>query len=170
MHVQNLHVIWLEDAVRQRAPPGGERPIFAQRAHLCARGHQQLCVSHRQLYRWPERGRAGARFDLDGGRAGGRFDLDGEHASGFFWASVTDAGEAEESDTRLPLSLATDEAATAQERARARAERKHRGKPFAEFIAQWQQVRPSDDKLKYYGDWPEPHAPGYQKPFWGLHD
>lgn len=104
------------------------------------------------------------------GGQGGRFDLDGEHASGFFWASVTDAGEAEESDTRLPLSLATDEAATAQERARARAERKHRGKPFAEFIAQWQQVRPSDDKLKYYGDWPEPHAPGYQKPFWGLHD
>lgn len=33
---------------------------------------------------------------------GGRFDGDGESAVGFFWGPFTDAGEAEETDTRLP--------------------------------------------------------------------
>jgi acetophenone carboxylase len=33
---------------------------------------------------------------------GARFDKDAEHANGFFWASVTDAGETEEMDMRLP--------------------------------------------------------------------
>jgi acetophenone carboxylase len=67
-------------------------------------------------------------------------------------------------------SLIVDLAATERDRAAARAERKQRGKPFSEFMAEWQALRPSDDKLKYYGDWPEPHAPGYAKAFWGLHD
>jgi acetophenone carboxylase len=65
-------------------------------------------------------------------------------------------------------SLLVDEAATQQERDRARAERKQRGKPFAAFMAEWQQLRPAADKLKYYGDWPEPRVPGYRQPFWGL--
>ena len=33
---------------------------------------------------------------------GGRFDGDGESAMGFFWGPFTDAGEVEETDTRLP--------------------------------------------------------------------
>jgi acetophenone carboxylase len=67
-------------------------------------------------------------------------------------------------------SLIVDDTATLRERQTAREERKQRGKPFAEFIAEWQQLQPSADKLKYYGDWPEPRVPAYQKAFWGLHD
>ena len=45
-------------------------------------------------------------FNLPGvanaGGGGARFDLDGLDASGFYWGPYTDAGEAEELDTRLP--------------------------------------------------------------------
>jgi N-methylhydantoinase B/oxoprolinase/acetone carboxylase alpha subunit len=58
--------------------------------------------------------------------------------------------------------------ATGEQRRLARLERLARGKPFAEFAAEWSKLRPGADKLKYYGDWPEPRAPGYDKPFWGL--
>jgi hypothetical protein len=34
-------------------------------------------------------------------------------------------------------------------------------------VAEWQTRRPSEDKLKYYGHWPEPRIPGYSNPFWG---
>ena len=33
---------------------------------------------------------------------GGRFDSDGEHALGFYWGPFTDAGEVEDTDSRLP--------------------------------------------------------------------
>jgi acetophenone carboxylase len=60
--------------------------------------------------------------------------------------------------------------ATTAARQHEREERKRRGKPFAEFIKQWQARRPSDDKLKYYGHWPEPRLERYEKPFWGIYD
>ena len=66
--------------------------------------------------------------------------------------------------------LEYDPEATVRERQRAREERKQRGKPFAEFIPAWLAQRPSEDKLKYYGHWPEPRVPGYEKSFWGLYD
>ena len=64
--------------------------------------------------------------------------------------------------------LTVDGPATEDDRDMARQERLKRGKPFAEFMEDWQKLRPSDDKLRYYGDWPEPNSPGYSKPFWGL--
>jgi acetone carboxylase, alpha subunit len=69
-----------------------------------------------------------------------------------------------------PASLEVDQQATATARRQARAERKQRGKPFGEFVAEWQTRRPSDDKLKYYGHWPEPRVAGYSNPFWGQYD
>jgi len=66
--------------------------------------------------------------------------------------------------------LEPDLAATEQERQRARQERKQRGKPFAEFIHHWLRQRPTADKLKYYGHYPEPRLEHYDKPFWGLYD
>ena len=66
--------------------------------------------------------------------------------------------------------LEPDLPATAREREQAREERRARGKPFAEFIRGWLAHRPTDDKLKYYGHWPEPRLPAYAKPFWGLYE
>jgi len=66
--------------------------------------------------------------------------------------------------------LEPDLEATARERERAREERKTRGKPFGEFIQAWLARRPSEEKLKYYGHWPEPRIERYDKPFWGLYD
>jgi N-methylhydantoinase B/oxoprolinase/acetone carboxylase alpha subunit len=61
-----------------------------------------------------------------------------------------------------------DVAATDEERRAARQERLSRGKPFAAFVEEWSQLRPSEDKLTYYGSWPEPNVESYTKPFWGL--
>jgi acetophenone carboxylase len=69
-----------------------------------------------------------------------------------------------------PATLTLDAAATERERQRAREERKQRGKPFAAFIEEWAAKRPTDDQLKYYGQWPEPRLAEYHKPFWGLYD
>ncbi|MBI4492296.1 MAG: hydantoinase B/oxoprolinase family protein [Chloroflexi bacterium] len=66
--------------------------------------------------------------------------------------------------------LEVDRAATERERQRARDERKQRGKPFAAFAQEWLAKRPSDDKLKHYGHWPEPRLERYDKPFWGLYE
>jgi N-methylhydantoinase B/oxoprolinase/acetone carboxylase alpha subunit len=63
-----------------------------------------------------------------------------------------------------------DPAGTEAEREAARAERLQRAVPFGEFIDGWLAQKPSEDKLTYYGDWPEPGAPGYDKPFWGKFD
>ena len=61
-----------------------------------------------------------------------------------------------------------DVAATDEQRSAARQERLSRGKPFAAFVEEWSQLRPSEDKLTYYGSWPEPNVETYTKPFWGL--
>jgi acetone carboxylase alpha subunit len=64
--------------------------------------------------------------------------------------------------------LKVDLDATDEERRAAREERKANGKPFDAFVAEWSQLRPSEDKLTYYGSWPEPNVETYTKPFWGL--
>ena len=69
-----------------------------------------------------------------------------------------------------PETLTPDLPATARERELAREERRARGKPFAEFIQDWLAQWPTDDKLKYYGHWPEPRIERYTKAFWGLYD
>jgi len=67
-------------------------------------------------------------------------------------------------------SLIADLPATERRRQEMRKERLRRGKPFAEFTQEWSKKKPSEDKLKYYGHWPEPMVVAYQKPFWGLYD
>ena len=62
-----------------------------------------------------------------------------------------------------------DAAATERRRAAMRRERLRKGKPFSEFIRGWQRKKPPAAILKYYGAWPEPRVPGYDKPFWGLY-
>ncbi|TAN26561.1 MAG: hypothetical protein EPN30_04280 [Actinomycetota bacterium] len=61
-----------------------------------------------------------------------------------------------------------DDEATLADRQLAREERKRRGMPFEKFIAEWSKLRPSEEKLRFYGEWPEPNAPGYSRLFWGL--
>jgi N-methylhydantoinase B/oxoprolinase/acetone carboxylase alpha subunit len=63
--------------------------------------------------------------------------------------------------------LTVDVAATDAERRAARQDRLSRGKPFEAFVEEWSQLRPSEDKLTYYGSWPEPNVDSYTKPFWG---
>jgi acetophenone carboxylase len=60
-----------------------------------------------------------------------------------------------------------DDDATAKKRARMRRDRLRKAKPFDAFVADWRKKKPKDDIIAYYGDWPEPRAPGYDKPFWG---
>jgi acetophenone carboxylase len=55
-----------------------------------------------------------------------------------------------------PDTLRVDQAATAAAREAERARRKERGKPYAEFEAEWLQKRPAPDIIKRYGDWPNP--------------
>jgi N-methylhydantoinase B/oxoprolinase/acetone carboxylase alpha subunit len=62
-----------------------------------------------------------------------------------------------------------DVVATAERRAAVRRERLARGKPFDEFIAGWLAKRPPADIVEYYGHFPEPRVPGYDKPFWGQY-
>lgn len=49
-----------------------------------------------------------------------------------------------------------DLAATSDRRAELRAERLQRGKPYAEFMAEWSRRRPPADALRYYGEFPVP--------------
>lgn len=60
--------------------------------------------------------------------------------------------------------------ATEVRRAAMRRERLARGKPFDAFMAEWKTKKPPSDILTYYGEWPEPRVPGYDKPFWGIYD
>ena len=62
-----------------------------------------------------------------------------------------------------------DAAATERLRARTRAQRLRRGKPFDEFMKRWRRRRPPSAILEYYGHWPEPRRAGYEAPFWGLY-
>ena len=63
-----------------------------------------------------------------------------------------------------------DMVATEQRRAEMRKERLAAAKPFAEFVDGWRRLRPPDKIIAYYGEYPEPRVPGYQKAFWGLYD
>jgi acetophenone carboxylase len=60
--------------------------------------------------------------------------------------------------------------ATQAAREREGQRRRSRGRPFAEFIGDWLAQRPPAEELRYYGEWPEPHVAGYDKPFWGLYE
>ena len=51
-------------------------------------------------------------------------------------------------------SLIVDEDATRDARQAHRARRLERGRPYAEFIADWERRLPPDDALKYFGEWP----------------
>jgi acetophenone carboxylase len=54
--------------------------------------------------------------------------------------------------------LRLDPAKTASLREEARAERKRRGKRFAEFEAEWLKLRPGEQAIKYYGSYPYPNS------------
>ena len=66
--------------------------------------------------------------------------------------------------------LAVDFAATEAQRSEERRARIARGKRFDDFIGGWLAQKPKEHLLTYYGDWPDPRVPGYDKPFWGEHD
>jgi acetophenone carboxylase len=53
-----------------------------------------------------------------------------------------------------PETLIVDEAGTAELRRTHRARRLENGRPFSEFIAEWEQRRPPEEVLKYFGEWP----------------
>ncbi len=53
-----------------------------------------------------------------------------------------------------PETLIVDEAATAELRRAQRARRLQHARPFSEFIAEWEQRRPPEQVLKYFGEWP----------------
>jgi acetophenone carboxylase len=50
---------------------------------------------------------------------------------------------------------AVDHEATSRARDEERADRLRRGRPFAEFAAEWSQLRPPDEILEVYGSWPD---------------
>jgi acetophenone carboxylase len=52
--------------------------------------------------------------------------------------------------------LRLDPAKTTELREEARVERKRRGKPYAEFEAEWLKLRPSEQAIKHYGMYPYP--------------
>ncbi len=62
-----------------------------------------------------------------------------------------------------------DEAATAARRDEIRRERLAAARPFNEFVSEWRKKRPPAKVIAYYGDFPDPRAPGYDKPFWGMY-
>ena len=62
-----------------------------------------------------------------------------------------------------------DTEATELLRAKERSARIARGKSFDDFIEGWLSQKPKAELLKYYGEWPDPRVPGYDKPFWGDH-
>jgi N-methylhydantoinase B/oxoprolinase/acetone carboxylase alpha subunit len=50
--------------------------------------------------------------------------------------------------------LMVDDKGTSELRQEHRARRLERARPYAEFIADWEQRRPPDEVLKYFGEWP----------------
>jgi len=52
--------------------------------------------------------------------------------------------------------LRLDKEGTERLRAEARAERKKKGKSYAEFEAEWLKLRPPDQAIKYFGTYPHP--------------
>lgn len=55
-----------------------------------------------------------------------------------------------------PETLRVDKEATERRRAEEREDRKRRGKPYAEFIKEWEKKRPPENILHLYGNWPNP--------------
>ncbi|MCZ7661773.1 MAG: hydantoinase B/oxoprolinase family protein [Thermoleophilia bacterium] len=62
---------------------------------------------------------------------------------------------------RDPESLTVDEAATAALRDRERQARLERGRPYAEFVKDWETQRPPAEALRFYGSWPAPSPADY---------
>ena len=62
-----------------------------------------------------------------------------------------------------------DLAATEKKRASMRRERLRKARPFDRFVADWRRRKPKEHVIAYYGEWPEPRAPGYDKEFWGFY-
>jgi acetophenone carboxylase len=62
-----------------------------------------------------------------------------------------------------------DAPATERRRAALRKERLAKGKTFDDFVARWRRRKPPEKVIAHYGQWPDPRAPGYDKPFWGLY-
>jgi acetophenone carboxylase len=54
-----------------------------------------------------------------------------------------------------PDTLVVDRNATTERRKAERAARLARGKPYAEFVAEWEELSPPAEALKYYGSWPD---------------
>ncbi|PWJ54381.1 acetophenone carboxylase [Quadrisphaera granulorum] len=54
-----------------------------------------------------------------------------------------------------PQTFAVDENATNAEREKAREQRRSRGKSWDEFHADWEQLKPPEPVLEYFGSWPE---------------
>jgi acetophenone carboxylase len=57
-----------------------------------------------------------------------------------------------------PQRRRVDFAATEERRAAERQARLARGKPYAEFEAEWSQKRPPEEILAFYGSWPDARA------------
>ncbi|TAK36759.1 MAG: hypothetical protein EPO21_01480 [Chloroflexota bacterium] len=55
-----------------------------------------------------------------------------------------------------PKTYMVDEAKTVELRAQELEDRKRRGKPYSEFMAEWSQKKPKDEILPNYGPWPGP--------------
>jgi acetophenone carboxylase len=53
-----------------------------------------------------------------------------------------------------PDTMLLDVEATTTARDAEREKRRERGRPYAEFVAEWSVLRPSEDVLTYYGEWP----------------
>jgi acetone carboxylase alpha subunit len=54
-----------------------------------------------------------------------------------------------------PDSLLVDDEATERLREEEREKRKKNGVPYGEFKKQWDKLKPSEEILQFYGDWPE---------------
>jgi N-methylhydantoinase B/oxoprolinase/acetone carboxylase alpha subunit len=59
--------------------------------------------------------------------------------------------------------------ATARRRAAIRRERLRKGRTFDAFTKSWSKKKPPAPIIRYYGHWPEPRVPNYDKPFWGIY-
>ncbi len=62
-----------------------------------------------------------------------------------------------------------DRKATERRRRSMRRARLAKGLSFNRFIEDWCKKRPPQEVTAFYGAWPEPRVPDYDKPFWGLY-
>jgi acetophenone carboxylase len=59
--------------------------------------------------------------------------------------------------------------ATERKRNAIRRQRLSKGRKFDQFIEEWRKKKPPEQVVAYYGEWPDPRQPGYDKPFWGFY-